>query len=74
MDNNRIEKKKEFMWGSVCEVVVDRMRKRWIDSVSDYLNKRSFDVRQARKMVNDRNDRSLGGGENASDVFLGMIC
>ena len=30
---------------------VGRLRKRWIDTVKDYLRKRSSDIRQARRMV-----------------------
>ena len=30
-----------------------RLRKRWIDTVKDYLKKRGLDVRQARRMVHD---------------------
>ena len=33
-----------------------RPRKRWIDTVKDCLRKRIFDVRQAKRMVQDRNE------------------
>ena len=33
---------------------VGRPRKRWIDTVKECLRKRGVDVRQARKMVQDR--------------------
>ena len=31
-----------------------RPRKRWVDTVKDYLKKGGLDVRQARRMVHDR--------------------
>ena len=33
-----------------------RPQKRWIDTVKDYLRKRSLDVRQARRMVQGKNE------------------
>ena len=35
---------------------VGRLRKRWIDSVKDCLRKRGLDVRQARRMVQDKSE------------------
>ena len=35
---------------------VGRPRKRWIDTVKECLRKRGFDVRQARKMVQNRSE------------------
>ena len=35
---------------------VGRLRKRWIDTVKECSKKRGFDVRQARKMVQDRSE------------------
>ena len=35
---------------------VGRPRKRWIDTVKDRLRKRGLDIRQARKMVEDRSE------------------
>ena len=35
---------------------VGRTRKRWIDIVKECLKKRGLDVRQARRMVQDRNE------------------
>ena len=35
---------------------VGRPRKRWIDSVKDCLRKRGVDVRQARRMVQDKSE------------------
>ena len=54
MENDRIAK-------TVCvgECAGNRSvcwpRKRWIDTVKDCLKKRSLDVRQARRMVHDKN-------------------
>ena len=35
---------------------VSRPRKRWIDTVKEFLKKRGLDVRQARRMVQDRSE------------------
>ena len=35
---------------------VDRARKRWTDTVKECLSKRGMDVRQARRMVQDRSE------------------
>ena len=35
---------------------VGRPRKRWIDTVKDYLKKRGLNVRQARRMMDDRSE------------------
>ena len=35
---------------------VGRTRKRWIDTVKEYLKKRGVDIRQARRMVYDRSE------------------
>ena len=35
---------------------VGRARKRWIDRVKDFLRKRSLDLRQAKRMLQDRCD------------------
>ena len=57
-----------FLWfGHVERMEEDRIakricvgecagRKRWIDTVKDCLRKRGLDVRQARKMVQDRSE------------------
>ena len=39
------------MWGSHS---LGRPRKRWIDTVKECLKKRGLDIRQARRMVQDR--------------------
>ena len=33
-----------------------RLQKRWIDTVKDCLKKRGLDVRQTRRIVQDRNE------------------
>ena len=47
-------------WFYVGECASDRsagrLRKRWIDTVKECLRKRSLDVRQARKIVQDRSE------------------
>ena len=35
---------------------VGRPRKRWIDTVKEFLKKRDFDIREARRMVQDRSE------------------
>ena len=35
---------------------VGRQRKRWIDTVKECLKKRGLDVRQARRMLQDRSE------------------
>ena len=42
-----------YMW---VVALLGRPRKRWIDSVHDYLKKRSLNVGQTRKMAYDRNE------------------
>ena len=39
---------------SCCSV--DRLWKRWIDTVKECLRKRDLDIRQARRMVRDRSE------------------
>ena len=51
---------------------VDRARKRWIDTVKDCLRKRDLDVRQARRMLQDRSEwRGFVRG-NAWGIAQGM--
>ena len=53
MENNRIAKR-VYVVECACSRSVGRPRKRWIDAVKDCLKKRGLDVRQARRMVDDR--------------------
>ena len=71
MNNDRIVK---GVYAGECagNRSMGRSRKRWIDTVKEYLKKRGLDVRQARRMVHDRSEwhRFLRG--NAWDVVWGM--
>ena len=52
IENDRIAK--VYVGECTGSRLVGRPRKRWIDTVKDYLKKRGLDVRQARRMVHDR--------------------
>ena len=49
-----------------------RPRKRWIDTVKEYLKKRSLEIRQARRMVQDRSEWCGFVKGNAWGVARGM--
>ena len=53
MERDRIAKR---VYVGVCagSRSVGRPRKRWIDTVKECLKKRGFDIRQAKRMVQDR--------------------
>ena len=51
-ENDRIAKR-VYVGECAGSRSVSRPRKRWIDTVKDYLKKRGLDVRQARRMVHD---------------------
>ena len=51
---------------------VDRPRKRWIDAVKEYLKKRGVDVRETRRMVQDRSEWREFVRGNACGVAQGM--
>ena len=54
----------------ICSV--GRLRKRWIDTMKECLKKRGLDVRQARRMVQDRSEwRGFVGG-SAWGIAWGM--
>ena len=55
MENERIDKR-VYVGECAGSRSVGRPRKRWIFTVKDYLKKRGLDVRQARRMVNDRSE------------------
>ena len=62
MENDRIAKR---VYVGECAVsrLVGRSRKRWIDTVKNFLKKMKLDIRQARRMVDDRSvRRGLGRG------------
>ena len=55
MERNRIAKKVYVgKWDSSRSV--GRLRKRWIDTVKECLRKRGLDVRQARRIIEDRSE------------------
>ena len=71
MENDRIVKR---VYAGECagSRLVGRPRKRWIDTVKDCLKERGLDVRQARRMVQDRSEwRGFARG-NAWGVARGM--
>ena len=53
MENDRIAKRL-YVWECAGSCSVGRPRKRWINTVKDYLKKRGLDVKQSRRMVHDR--------------------
>ena len=71
MESDRIVKRvylEECAGGSS----VGRPQKRWIDNVKECLKKRGFDVRQARRMVQDRNEWWEFVRGNAWGIAQGM--
>ena len=71
MENDRIAK--SFYVG-VCagNPSVGRQQKRWIDTVKECLKKKGLDVRQARRMVQDRSESRGFVRGNAWGVPRGM--
>ena len=55
MENDRIAKR-VYVEECAGSHPVGRLRKRWIDTLKECLRKRSLDVRQARRMVQDRSE------------------
>ena len=53
MDNDRIAKR-VYVGKCAGSRLLGRPRKRWIDTVKDWLKKRGLDVRQARRMAYGR--------------------
>ena len=47
---------REYVGESAGSRSVDRLWKRWIDTMKDFLRERGLDVRQARRMVEDRSE------------------
>ena len=71
MERDRLAKR-VYVGESACSRSVGRSRKRWIDIAKECLKKRGMDVRQARRMVQDRSEwRGLVMG-NACGVARGM--
>ena len=55
MENDRIDKR-VYVGENAGRCSVGRPRKRWIETVKEYLKKIGLDVRQSRRMVHDRSD------------------
>ena len=55
MERDKIAKR-VYVGECVGRRSVGRPRKRWIDTVKECLKKRGLDIRQARRMVQDRNE------------------
>ena len=55
MENDKAAKR-VYVGECAGSCLVGRPRKRWIDPVKDCLMKRGLDVRQARRMVQDRSE------------------
>ena len=53
------------IWDCVGNSSLGRPRKRWIDTIKDCLKKSDLDVRQARRIVQDRNAKRVYVGECA---------
>ena len=53
MENDKI-RKRVYLVVCVGSRSAVRVQKRWIDTVKDCLRKRDLDVKQARRMVQDR--------------------
>ena len=45
-----------YIWLCAGSHLLDRLRKRWIDTLKDCLKKRGLDVMQTRRMVHDRSE------------------
>ena len=71
MEKNRIAKR-IYVGECAGSRSVGRPRKRWIDTMKDFLKKRGLDVRQARRMVQDRSEWRVFVRGNAWGVSQGM--
>ena len=63
---------RESMQESAGSRSVGKPRKRWIDIAKEFLRKRGLDVRQAKKMVQDRSEWWWFVMGNACGVVRGM--
>ena len=71
MERDRIAKR-VFVGECAGSLSVGRSRKRWIDTVKECLKKRGLEIRQARRIVQDRSEwRGFVRG-NAWGVARGM--
>ena len=71
MERDRIDKR-VYVGECAGSHSVGRPRKRRIDSVREGLRKKELDVRQARRMVQDRSERRGFVRGNAWDIARGM--
>ena len=71
MENDRITKR-VYVGECAGSQSAGRPRKMWIDTVKDWLKKRSLNVKQARRMVHDRSVWWEFVRGNAWVVALGM--
>ena len=55
MERNRIAKR-VYVGEGASNHLLGRPRKRWTDTVKDYLRKRGLDVRKTRRVVQDRSE------------------
>ena len=71
-ENDRIAKR---VYVGVCagNRSVGRPRKRWTDTVKDCLRKRGLDIRQARRMVQDRNEWWRFEGECTRELEMSQL-
>ena len=71
MEMDRVAKR-VYVGECVGSRSVGRPRKRWIDTTKDCLRKRGLDVKQARRMVQDRCEWLWFVRRNAWGVARGM--
>ena len=71
MENDKIGKR-VYVGECAGTHSVGRLPKRWIDTVKDCLRKRGLDVRQARRMVQDRSKWWGYVRGNSWDIAQGM--
>ena len=60
------------MWDCASSSSLGRVRKRWIDTMTDYLKKRGLDVSQARRIVQNRSVWEGFVRGNSREVARGM--
>ena len=61
MENDMISKR-VYVGKCAGSWSVGRLQKRWIDNVKEFLRKRGFNVKQARRMMGVRVEREGSGG------------
>ena len=71
VERDRIAKR-IYLGECAYSCLVGRPRKRWIDTVKECVRKRGLDVRQGRRMVQDRSEWWGFERENAWGIAWGM--